>query len=130
MDPLAPDVPDRCFLEHTIFTALGPVMFRRSAQDGAPVMIIPFGDREASVPLRSLQREFVIGDETPDGRRLGLIAESLDFVAGRHPGDKLPAEVLNGKASWEPRPQHRALAGARVRLRLLKSQKGDAAKLT
>jgi hypothetical protein len=126
MDPPAPDIPDRCLLEHTIFTVLGPVMFRRSAQDGAPVMIIPFGDREASVPLRSLQREFGIGDETPDGRMLGLIAESLDFVAGLQPGDKLPAEVLNGKASWEPRQQHRALAAARVRLRLLTWLQPDA----
>jgi hypothetical protein len=119
MAPSQDDIPDHCILSHSIFTALGPVSFRRSTHDGAPVMVIPMGEREASVKLRSLQREFAIGDETPDGRMLARIAESLDFVAGLQPGDKLPPEVLSGEASWEPRPQHRALATARLRLRLL-----------
>jgi hypothetical protein len=108
-----------CALAHPIFHVLAPVSFRRSTQDGAPVMIIPMGEREASVPLRALQREFGIEDDSADGRMLGLIAESLDFVAGLQPGDRLPAEVLTGQASWEPKPQHRALAAAKLRLRLL-----------
>ncbi len=116
---MPPAPPDHCVLEHHLFGALGPIAFRRSGQDGAPVMILTFGEREASVPLRSLQREFAIPDDSPDGRMLALIAESLDFVAGLHPGDPLPTEILTGAASWQPDPRHRALAESRLRLHLL-----------
>lgn len=108
-----------CALTHPIIHALGSVSFRRSTQDGAPLIVIPMGEREASVPLRAFQREFGIAEDSADGRMFGLIADSLDFVAGLQLGDRLPAEVLSGHASWEPKPQHRALAAAKLRLRLL-----------
>lgn len=109
----------RCVLNHQVFTRFGDVVFRRAEADGTPVMIINMGDREAAVPLRSLQREFDIKDDTPDGRMLGLIAESLDYVAGLHLGDKLPAEVLTGEASWEPELRHRQIAEARLKASLV-----------
>lgn len=110
---------DRCVLTHRVFTRFGDVTFRRAEADGTPVMIIRLGEREAAVPLRSLQREFGIGDETPDGRMLGLIAGSLDYVSGLHLGDRLPAEVLTGRASWEPEPRHRRIAEARLKAQLV-----------
>ena len=110
---------DHCILAHEVFTRLPDISFRRAGTDDTPVMIVPFGEREASVPLRSLQREFAIGDDTPDGRMLGLIAESLDYVTGIRPGDKLPDEVVSGKASWDPALHHRQRAATRLRLKLL-----------
>ncbi|MDE2197696.1 MAG: hypothetical protein KGJ41_01635 [Rhodospirillales bacterium] len=114
MEPVT-DSAEQCLLDHQIFTALGPVCFRRAEADGTPVMVIPMGEREASVPLRALQREFAIGDESPDGRMLGLIAESLDYVSGLQLGDRLPAEVLTGEASWSPSPRHLLAASDRLR---------------
>lgn len=111
--------PDTCQLQHRIFSMLGPVTFRRAQADGTPVMVVVLGEREAVMPLRALQREFGIGDESPDGRMLGLIAESLDYVSDLAPGGRLPSEVLSGRASWEPRPEYRSLALSMVRLRLL-----------
>ncbi len=102
-----------------MFAALGTLLFRRAETDGTPVMIISLGDREAALPLRPLQREFGIDDDSPDGRMLLLIAEALDFVAALQLGDPLPSEVLSGKASWTPDPTHVTIANARLRLQLL-----------
>ncbi len=113
------DIPDRCVLTHRVFTMLGSVSFRRARTDGTPVMVVTLGEREAVVPLRALQREFGIDNASPDGRMLGLIAESLDYVCGLSLGDRLPSEVLTGRASWEPTPQHRKLAMDVVKLKLL-----------
>jgi len=119
--------PDRCVLSHRIFTMLGTVSFRRAKADGTPVMVVTLGEREAIVPLRALQREFAIEDGSPDGRMLGLIAESLDYVCGLSLGDRLPSEVLSGLASWEPTLEHRKRAFSIVRLQLLSWIDPDAA---
>lgn len=120
-------LPDRCVLKHQIFTMLGTVSFRRARADGTPVMVVTLGEREAIVPLRALQREFGIGDDSPDGRMLGLIAESLDYVCGLSLGDRLPSEVLSGQASWEPAAEHRRRAFGIVKLQLLTWIDPDAA---
>lgn len=108
-----------CLLSHPLFKALNILAFRRAETDGTPVVVVEMGDREAAVPLRSLQREFCIEDSSPDGRMLGLIAESLDFVPGLRLGEPLPSEVLSGEASWDPGDRHRRLAGNKLRMRLL-----------
>ena len=110
---------DRCSLQHRVFTLFGDPLFRRSETDGTPVMVVRLGDREAAIPLRSLQREFGIPDDSDDGRMLGLIAQSLDFVTGLHLGEALPAEVLSGAASWEPEPVHLEIAKARLQWQLV-----------
>ena len=58
-------------------------------------MVVQLGDKQAALPLISLQREFDILDDSADGRMLALIAQSLDFVAGLRLGDPLPKEVLS-----------------------------------
>ena len=50
---------------------------------------------------------------------LGLIAQSLDFVACLRIGDALPAEVLSGAASWEPDELHLQIANARLQWQLV-----------
>jgi hypothetical protein len=111
---------DRCVLRHRLFAIMGAPMFRRSETDGTPVMVVLLGERTAAIPLRSLQREFQIEDASDDGRMLGLIAESLDYVAGLRIGDPLPQEVLSGNASWAPDQIHRQIADARLRLQLVR----------
>jgi hypothetical protein len=111
--------PDHCILTHRVFTSFGDPFFRRAETDGAPVMVVQLGDKEAAIPLRSLQREFAIPDESDDGRMLGLIAQSLDFIAGLRIGDPLPAEVLSGQASWEPDAVHLQIANARLQWQLV-----------
>src|SRR5271165_3544018 len=120
MDIAANPAPaDRCRLQHRVFTSFGDPLFRRSAADGMPVMVVKLGETEAAMPLRALQREFGIADESDDGRMLGLVAQSLDFVAGLRLGDALPAEVLSGEASWEPDRVHLQIANARLQSQLV-----------
>ncbi len=113
------DPPTICQLQNRLFTSLGTVSFRRAEADGMPVMVIPLGERHAAVPLRALQREFGIEDDSADGRMLGLIAEALDYVTGLSIGDKLPDEVLSGRASWQPDAKYRRIAAGKLRLQLM-----------
>ena len=71
---------DHCTLTHRVFTSFGDPLFRQAETDGTPVMVVKLGEKEAAIPLRSLQREFAIPDDSDDGRMLGLIAQSLDFI--------------------------------------------------
>ena len=118
--------PDHVRLQHILFSRFGEPLFRRAEADATPVMVVLLGEREAALPLRSLQREFNISDESDDGRMLALIAASLDFVTSLRPGDPLPPEVLSGEASWEPSPQHLRLAEARLQLQLVRWSKDGA----
>lgn len=115
----AAPAPTECRLDHRLFASFGPPLFRRSEVDGTPVMVVALGEREAALPLRSLQREFGIAEESEDGRMLTRIAEALDFVSVLRPGDKLPSEVLSGEASWNPDPLHLEIAQTRLRVSLV-----------
>ena len=117
--PPDPAEPTECQLRHRLFLSFGPPVFRRSEVDGAPVMVVQLGEREAAWPLQALQREFGIPEGSGDGRMLARIAELLDFVSVLRPGDRLPSEVLTGEASWEPDPQHLGVAQTRLRSSLL-----------
>jgi uncharacterized protein YukE len=106
-------------LSHRGFALLGTPLFRRAETDSTPVMAVTLGERQVTLPLRSLQREFGIEDDAPDGKMLGLIADALEFVSVLRIGDPLPREVCTGEASWEPEATHLALANARLRMQLV-----------
>jgi hypothetical protein len=110
---------EHCCLVHRVFAMFGDPLFRRAESDGAPVMAVHLGEKEAAIPLGALQREFGIEDGSDDGRMLGLIAQALDFVAGLRIGDPLPPEVLSGQASWEPDAVHLQIANARLQWQLV-----------
>ena len=126
LDLVDPDIqvaaetePTLCRLDHAVFTKLGRVTFRRAETDGTPMLMVNFGEREVGIPLSSLKHAFGISDASDDGRMLGLIAESLDFVTSLQIGDPLPDEVITGAASWQPTAAHRLAAATRLRLQLL-----------
>ncbi len=112
-------LPTKCKLAHRLFAAFKDPLFRAAELDGTPVMVVQLGDKEAALPLISLQREFGIPDDSPDGRMVALIAQSLDFVAGLRLDDPLPNEVLTGEASWKPDPVHLQIATTRLKLQLI-----------
>ncbi|MDO9709482.1 hypothetical protein [Paracraurococcus lichenis] len=116
-----------CTLEHPVFRRFPGIGFRRSPLDGEVVMVVPMAEREAVLPLKGIQQEFGIAEDSPDGRMLALVAESLGYVTALHPGDPLPAEVVNGAASWSPEGAHRRRAQVRLRIALLGWQDPEAA---
>ena len=113
------DKPTTVVLVHPIFHRFTDQHFCKSEGDGTPVLAVPFSDVQATLPLRSVQREFDIPDDSPDGIVLGLVAKALEFVGVLRLGDQLPPEVLSGKASWEPEARHREMALARLRLQMV-----------
>ena len=123
--------PDRdggaVVLRHPLFSKLGEVVFRLGEGDGVPVLVMPFGDKTAALPLRSLQVECGIEDDSEDGRMLFLIARALAFVNDLRPGQALPAEVLGGEASWAPDAAYVRLAVSRIELRFVAQFAGGAA---
>ncbi len=114
-----PDGAAHCRLNHRLFHVVEAPLFRKSESDLIPVMAISLGERKAVLPLQSVQREFGIDAASPDGVMLAQIAAALDFVSALRMGDPLPSEILTGAASWEPDPQHREIAAARLRLQLV-----------
>lgn len=126
LQPVCPQAsPDCCTLEHPLFSRLGEVLFRPAEADGAPSLVMPLGRGCAALPLRSLQVELCIMNDSPDGRMLALIARSLDFVADLRLGDPLPVEVLGGTASWQPSAAHQQLAASRMKLQLISQLGGN-----
>ncbi len=119
MTQQAEQLPERCELHHRVFTTLGGVRFHRAAQDGCPVMAVTLGAREASIPLKSLRREFDIADQSHDGMMLELVGRSLDYVLSLQPGDRFPPELLTGDASWRPTRNHVRVAATRLGLDLV-----------
>ena len=111
--------PEICTLSHPVFKRFGLPVFQRAETDGEAVMTVPLGEKNVSLPLRALRREFSIAANTPDGRVLDLIVAALDFVTQIRLGDPFPAEILTGEASWEPAPVHFQIALARLRLALV-----------
>lgn len=117
--------PTHCQLGHRMFTMFEDPVFRRADTDATPVIVVRLGERDAVMPLRAIQREFGIADESPDGQMLGLIAEALDFVPFLRLGDPLPSEVLTGSASWEPGPNHLQRSLMRLQIQLVAWFRGD-----
>ncbi len=119
MDQAGQHFPERCELQHRVFTTLAGVRFHRSAPDGCAVMALNLGAREASIPLKSLRREFHIADDTHDAKMLDLVDRALDYVLSLQPGDHFPPELLTGDASWRPTLAHLRLAATRLALDLV-----------
>jgi hypothetical protein len=114
-DDQADDRPTIVTLAHGVFRRFPDAHFQRAAGDGMPVLMVQLADAPAALPLRAIQREFGIADDSPDGIVLGMIGEALDFVGVLHIGDRFPPEVLNGDASWQPDARHFELALGRLR---------------
>ena len=125
-----PDTPTHCQLTHRMFALFEQPFFRRTDADATPVMVVQMGEKDAVMPLRAIQRELGIADESADGQMLALIAEALDFVPALRLGDPFPRELLTGDASWEPDPQHVARALIRLRLQLVAWLHGPAGEET
>lgn len=111
--------PRRLTLRHPLFRTFSEPYFRMSEADRQPVFAFQLDDREATLPIPRLMREFGIAPQDEDGQLLALVGPSLQFVTGLRIGDPIPSEVLTGEASWIGEMLHRDLAVTRINMFIL-----------
>lgn len=110
--------------QHEFFQTNADGFFHLDQADRRPVYVINLGDQAGTVSFPSIRREFLQGDNGADEAMLDAVGEALKFVEEIHMGDTLPPEVVNGEASWEPLPRHRATADRRVVAAMVKWSEG------
>jgi hypothetical protein len=128
----APDAasPATIEFEHRFFGSFPDLFFRMSEGRREPLAVIRLGAGDAALNFRSIKSEFSIAAESPDGRMLALVEESLAFVNAIRPGDPVPKEVLTDDAPWEPSEAHKQTAFHRVTVQLATWSMGCEAVIT
>lgn len=109
----------RLVLRHPVFKTFDDPFFRISEVERRPVVVIRMDDREASLPIGGMIREFSIQASSEDGVMLDRVCRALEFVTGLRIGDRLPSEILTGEASWTADEAYHDRAAARFNLLLL-----------
>lgn len=98
---------------HRVFAAPGAV-FKLDANTGEPVLALDLGNVKANLPFHTVMRAFDITHDSPDARQLDAVARGLRHVRQIRPGDSIPAELLDGSASWKVEARHVAAAKGRL----------------
>lgn len=110
--------------DHKFFGSFEDLYFRLT-DAGEPVAVIKLASNEAVLSFEGIKREFMLSEESHDGKLLDKVAEGLQFMRGLRIGDKLPKEVLTREASWEPQDRHRRIAYQRLTMQLVTWLTGD-----
>jgi len=111
--------------KHAAFT-LKTCVFRLDPQTSVPVMIVSLDSLNASIPVSKLKQSFGIDEGSHDEKLVQLLAKALKYVKEIRPGDSIPSEVLDGKASWLVDPKYLAVSRAKVTMQLIAWMQGRA----
>jgi len=103
--------------EHKVFTLPG-AFFALDPTGKDPVLNIMLGDLKASLPFNTIRESFDIGDGR-DLKLLEIVAKGLKFVKIIRPGEQIPGELLDGRASWAVEEKHRIIARGRLTMQLV-----------
>lgn len=109
----------RLTLRHPVFKTFDEPFFRISEVERKAVLVIRMDDRDVSLPVCGMMREFGIPADDADGLMLANVVRALDFVTGLRIGDLLPSEIMTGRASWLADDTYHEQANARLNLHLL-----------
>ncbi|MFM8799263.1 MAG: hypothetical protein ACKOEE_01730 [Tagaea sp.] len=110
--------PTHFEFRHKVFEVPGAV-FELDHQTNEPVLKVDLGDLRAAMTFTTLRTSFGLAKDSPDDRMLAEVAKALAFVRSVRPGDTVPAELLDGSASWKVEPRHLATAQGRITASLL-----------
>ncbi len=108
-----PDDNRHFLFVHRVFAAPGAV-FKLDANTGEPVLALDLGNVKACLPFPALIKAFEIAPDSPDARQLDAVVKGLRHVRRIKPGDSIPAELLDGSASWKVEAHHVAAARGRL----------------
>lgn len=104
--------------EHKVFSISGAFFFVDPATK-QPVLQITLGDLKAALSFTTLMESFDIAEGSHDAKLLGIVAKGLNFVKQIRPGEQIPGELLDGRASWSVDDKHRAIAKGRLTVQLV-----------
>lgn len=100
--------------DHDFFRTNGDGCFRMDETGRRPVYEINLGDQTGVMPLRAIKKIIETGDNPADHEMLDKVAEALRYVSDIRVGDALPAEIVDGGASWTPAARHATTANQRI----------------
>lgn len=119
-----PDRSTHFLFEHKVFAVKG-ARFAFPTDANEPAFFVTLGDLRAAIRLPALRGEFGIDPESPDGKLLAIVERSLRYVKEIRAGDSIPAEILDGSASWSVQERHRNIAKARLSVQITSWITGD-----
>lgn len=104
--------------EHKVFAIAG-AFFSVDAGEKKPVLNITLGDLKASLTFTTLRESFGLAEDGHDAKLLDVVAKGLKFVKIIMPGEQIPGELLDGRASWAVDDRHRLIARGRITVQLV-----------
>ncbi|CAO3456211.1 hypothetical protein [Azospirillum largimobile] len=110
--------------QHKVFSLPG-AFFCQEPNSKEPVLNILLGDLKAALAFPTLMESFQIEDGTHDARLLEIIEQGLAFVKQIRPGEEIPGELLDGRASWSVEDKHRIIAKGRLTVQIVSSFTGN-----
>ncbi|WP_448205011.1 hypothetical protein [Azospirillum sp. sgz302134] len=116
--PAAPMRDTHFDFEHKIFSISG-AFFCLDPGAKQPVLHILLGDLKAALPFNTLKESFDIKEDSHDARLLEIVTKGLNYVKQIRPGEQIPGELLDGRASWSVEDKHRAIAKGRLTVQLV-----------
>lgn len=120
-DAPRPPMRDTHFdFEHKVFS-LPSAFFCVEPNSKEPVLNILLGDLKAALTFVTLVESFQIEEGGHDWRLLEIVQEGLAYVKQIRPGEQIPGELLDGRASWSVEDRHRILAKGRLTMQIVSS---------
>lgn len=110
--------------QHKVFSLPG-AFFCQEPNSKEPVLNILLGDLKAALAFPTLMESFQIEEGSHDARLLEIIEQGLAFVKQIRPGEEIPGELLDGRASWSVEDKHRIIAKGRLTVQIVSSFTGN-----
>lgn len=104
--------------EHKVFSIAG-AFFCVEPSSKEPVLNITLGDLKAALGFNTLKQSFDLPPDGHDAKLLEVVAKGLKYVKIIHPGEQIPGELLDGRASWSVDDRHRRIAQGRITVQLV-----------
>ncbi len=103
---------------HRVFSAKGAV-FRMTPDRNEVTFCVPLGSMMAALSLDTIRSSFEILPDSVDDYLLKQVCQALKFVQQIRPGDSIPSEILDGRASWMVDEKYLLTAKARISMQLV-----------
>lgn len=110
--------PQKFDFEHKVFH-IPECHFRYDRFEDRALFHVRIGELQAVIDLDTLREEFNITLDCPDDKLLAMVQRGLRYVRTISPGDSIPKELLDGRASWRVEDRHIDIAKSRLSLQLV-----------